>query len=83
MDLVSLNIQRGREHGIPSYNRWREWCGLHTINTWDDLLSVMANHSVRGYAEVSWSFHPQIYLKIQSRTYHLEIGIKLLRITMY
>ena len=55
MDLVSLNIQRGREHGIPSYNRWREWCGLHTINTWDDLLSVMANHSVRGYAEVSQS----------------------------
>jgi len=52
MDLVSLNIQRGREHGIPSYNRWREWCGLHTINTWDDLLSVMANHSVRGYAEI-------------------------------
>ena len=66
MDLVSLNIQRGREHGIPSYNRWREWCGLHTINTWDDLLSVMANHSVRGYAEVPQSFHPPVVLQLSS-----------------
>jgi len=52
LDLVALNIQRGREHGIPSYNRWREWCGLHTMNTWDDLHSVMANHSVQGYKEL-------------------------------
>ena len=33
-------------------------CGLHTINTWDDLLSVMANHSVRGYSEVNASRKP-------------------------
>merc|ERR1719234_822167 len=52
LDLVALNIQRGREHGIPSYNRWREWCGLHPMNTWDDLLGVMANHSVKGYSEL-------------------------------
>ena len=32
--------------------RWREFCGLPPMKTWEDLHSVMANYSVKGYAKV-------------------------------
>ncbi|XP_076481143.1 uncharacterized protein LOC117157238 isoform X3 [Bombus vancouverensis nearcticus] len=37
LDLVSLNIQRGRDHGLPGYIKWREYCGLGKIKSFSDL----------------------------------------------
>jgi len=31
-DIVSLNVQRARDHKIPGYNTWRRFCGLTTMD---------------------------------------------------
>jgi peroxidase len=40
-DLVSINIQRGRDHGIPSYLKFREFCRLTPITSWADMRNFV------------------------------------------
>lgn len=37
LDLASLNIQRGRDHGIPSYNNVRELLGMDRLSSFEDI----------------------------------------------
>ena len=39
LDLVSLNIQRGRDHGLPDYNSLREAVGLDRVTSFDEITS--------------------------------------------
>ncbi|VDP01863.1 unnamed protein product [Soboliphyme baturini] len=41
MDLPALSIQRGRDHGIPGYNSYREYCGFGRAATFENLTDLM------------------------------------------
>ncbi|KAG8229093.1 hypothetical protein J437_LFUL009562 [Ladona fulva] len=46
LDLMALNIQRGRDHGIAPYADWREVCGFKRPRVWEDLLEVMDRETI-------------------------------------
>ena len=41
MDLIAINIQRGRDHGIPGYNEMREICALGKAKDFSDFAQEM------------------------------------------
>ncbi|XP_053864317.1 myeloperoxidase [Malaclemys terrapin pileata] len=43
LDLASLNMQRGRDKGLPGYNAWRQFCGLSQPRNLVELSAVLRN----------------------------------------
>lgn len=53
-DLVALNIQRGRDHGLPSYNQARRYMGMPQATDFRDITSdvVVIDRLQSAYASV-------------------------------
>ncbi|XP_029468653.1 myeloperoxidase-like [Rhinatrema bivittatum] len=46
LDLAAINMQRGREHGLPGYNAWRKFCGLSQPRNRNELGNVLQNNDL-------------------------------------
>lgn len=52
LDLVSLNIQRGRDHGLPAYPVYRRHCQLPPVDTWEQMAQVVDKDSLKSIREI-------------------------------
>jgi hypothetical protein len=46
-DLPAINIQRARDHGIPPYIKYREWCGYRKARSFADLNDTSSEEAIQ------------------------------------
>lgn len=51
-DILSLDIQRGRDHGLPSYTAFRTLCAHTNTKSFGDLRDVMVPEAIQSLSNV-------------------------------
>ncbi|GAU91926.1 hypothetical protein RvY_04086-2 [Ramazzottius varieornatus] len=51
-DQLAMNVQRGRDHGVPTYLQMRKFCGLPPINSLSDLERVTSPQNAANLASI-------------------------------
>lgn len=47
MDLIAIDINRGRDHGLPTYNGIRKAYKLRTYNKFEDMRNYLEDPQVK------------------------------------
>ena len=51
-DLMAINIQRARDHGLPGYAHYREVLGLGAVNSFDDISDSFSSEQIARFKAV-------------------------------
>lgn len=53
LDLGAMNTQRGREHGLPSYNAYRQFCGRYPANYFAAVRGGLEDHTPQAASKLA------------------------------
>ncbi|XP_063992692.1 peroxidase-like isoform X2 [Diachasmimorpha longicaudata] len=51
-DLRATDIQRNRDHGLASYNDYRDFCGLRRAGTWGDFGDTISAQNIEKLSQL-------------------------------